>query len=331
MRSRQLECFVCICETGSITRAAAQLNVAQPALGVQLRALEREFGAKLVERTPAGTVPTPAGRLFLDEARNILRRIEDLKHRLREIDEKKPQVVRVGMPASMTGYLASRLFGRAKAELPSLQISMVEGPSNRLIEQLRGGTLDLAVAFEAATDVDLTAQPVLSETLCLVVAAGSRLARQRPIRLKDLRDIDLTMPGEGDVVRKIVTDVMKAHGMLPNIAYPVSSMPAMIDVVVKGLACAVLPAGAVEREVAESALVVRQIVDPSLIRSLSIVQSRGKVSTPDMSRLVEMIDTTLRQIGAEKSRFEIYENPTRKTGGNSSSNDGSEHGNGVPE
>ena len=231
----------------------------------------------------------------------------------------------------MTGYLASRLFGRAKAELPSLQISMVEGPSNRLIEQLRGGTLDLAVAFEAATDVELTAQPVLSETLCLVVAAGSRLARQRPIRLKDLRDIDLTMPGEGDVVRRIVTDVMKAHGMQPNIAYPVSSMPAMIDVVVKGLACAVLPAGAVEREVAESALVVRQIVDPSLIRSLSIVQSRGKVSTPDMSRLVEMIDTTLRQIGAEKSRFEIYENPTRKTGGNSSSIDGSEHGNDASE
>lgn len=226
--------------------------------------------------------------------------------------------MRVGMPASMTGYLASRLFERAKAELPSLQISMVEGPSNRLIEQLRGGTLDLAVAFEAATDAELTAQPVLSEMLYLVVATGSPLARARPIRLKDLRDIDLTMPGQGDVVRQIVTDVMKAHGIKPNIAYPVSSMPAMIDVVVKGLACAVLPAGAVEREVGEGTLVVRQIVDPQLIRSLSIVESRGKVSTPSMSRLVGIIDATLRQIGAEKSRFEIYADPPRKVGKHSS-------------
>lgn len=307
VRSRQLECFICVCETGSITRAAVKLNIAQPALGVQLRALEREFGAKLVERTPAGTVPTAAGQLFLDESRNILRRIESLKLRLREIDEDKPQVVRVGMPASMTGYLASRLFGRAKAELPSLQIFMVEGPSNVLVEQLRSGTLDVAVAFETVADAEFTSRPVLSETLCLVVAAGSRLARQAPIRLKDLRNIDLTMPGEGDVVRQIVTSVMKkAHDMVPNIAYPVSSMPAMIDVVVKGLACAILPAGAVQREVAEGKLVVRQIVDPSLMRTLSIILSQGMVATPDFTRLVEIVDDTLRQIGADNLHFQVH-------------------------
>lgn len=317
MRSRQLECFVCICETGSITRAAARLNIAQPALGVQLRALEREFGTKLVVRTTAGTVPTPAGRLFLDEARNILHRIDDLKRRLREIETKKPQLVRVGMPASMTAYLASRLFGRVKAELPTLQIAMVEGPSNRLVEQLRGGALDLAVAFEATADDELSAQPVLSETLYLVVAAGSALARLRPIRLREMRGIDLTMPGEGDVVRRIVTNVMGAHGMQPNIAFPVSSMPAMVDVVVKGLACAVLPVGAVEREIAEGTLIARRIVDPSLIRSLSIVQSRGKVTTPEIARLVEMIDATLQQIGTEDPRFEMHdphEAPDAKAG-----------------
>lgn len=307
MRSRQLECFVCVCETGSITRAAVKLNIAQPALGVQLRGLEREFGAKLVERTPAGTAPTAAGRLFLDEARNILRRIDNLKHRLREIDEKKPQVVRVGMPASMTGYLATRLFGRAKAEIPSLQIFMVEGPSNRLVEQLRSGTLDITVAFETTTDTELTARPVLTETLCLVVAAGSPLAQPAPVHLKDLRGIDLTMPGEGDVVRQIVTRVMKAHGMLPNIAYPVSSMPAMIDVVVKRLACAILPAGAVQREIADGTLIARQIIDPSLTRTLSITVNRGMVATPDFTRLIDIIDGTLRLIGAENSNFLVHE------------------------
>jgi LysR family nitrogen assimilation transcriptional regulator len=306
MRSRQLECFVTICETGSITRAAAKLNIAQPALGVQLRALEREFGAKLVLRTPAGTAPTAAGRLFLDEARNILRRIENLKSRLHEIETKKPQVVRVGMPASMTGHLASRLFGRAKTEIPSLQLSIVEGPSNRLIEQLRSGALDLAVAFESATNSEFTAKPVLSETLCLVVAAGSRLARRVPIRLKDIRDIDLTMPGEGDVVRQIVTRVMQANGMRPNIAYPVSSMPAMIDVVVKGLACAILPAGAVARQVAEGALFVRPIVDPSLVRILSIVRDNGTVATADFNRLVDLVELILLQIGNENPYFELH-------------------------
>jgi LysR family nitrogen assimilation transcriptional regulator len=308
MRSRQLECFVCICETGSITRAAAKLNIAQPALGVQLRTLEQEFGAKLLMRSPAGTVPTAAGRLFLDEARNILRKIDDLKRRLREVEGKKPQSVRIGMPASLTGHLASRLLGTAKIEIPSLRISIVEGPSNLLVQQLRTGSLDMAAAFEARTDGELVARPVLRETLYLVAATGSKLAQKKgPVRLRQLRDVDLTMPGEGDVVRHIVTDMMRAHGMQARIAYPVSSMPAMIDVVAKSLACAVLPASAVAREVEEGKLITRRIIDPSLTRTLSIVQSAGLVATAELVQLGELMLSTLRRIGVENSRFEIHD------------------------
>lgn len=308
MRSRQLECFVCICETGSITRAAAKLNIAQPALGVQLRTLEEEFGAKLLVRSPAGTVPTAAGRLFLDEARIILRKIDDLKRRLREVEEKKPQSVRIGMPASLTGHLASQLLGAAKVEIPSLRISIVEGPSNIVVQQVRAGALDMAAAFEAETDSELVARPVLRETLYLVVAAGSKLAKKKgPIRLQQLRDVDLTMPGEGDVVRHIVTEVMRGHGMQARIAYPVSSMPAMVDVVAKGLACAILPASAVAREVGEGKLITRRIIDPGLMRTLSIVQSAGLVATAELVQLGELMLATLRRIGSENSRFELHD------------------------
>jgi LysR family transcriptional regulator, nitrogen assimilation regulatory protein len=101
--------------------------------------------------------------------------------------------------------------------------------------------------------------------------------------------------------------VMRAHGMQARIAYPVSSMPAMIDVVAKGLACAVLPASAVTREVEDGKLVTRLIIDPSLTRTLSIVQSAGLVATPELVQLGELILSTLRRIGVENSRFEIHD------------------------
>jgi LysR family nitrogen assimilation transcriptional regulator len=166
----------------------------------------------------------------------------------------------------------------------------------------------MAAAFEARTDGELVARPVLQETLYLVVATGSKLAQKKgPVRLRQLRDVDLTMPGEGDVVRHIVTEVMRAHGMQARIAYPVSSMPAMIDVVAKGLACAVLPASAVAREVEEGKLVTRRIIDPGLTRTLSIVQSVGLVVTAELVQLGELMLSTLHRIGSENSRFEIHD------------------------
>lgn len=306
MRSRQLECFVCVCETGSITRAAAKLNIAQPALGVQLRALEQEFGAKLVTRNSAGTVPTTAGTLFLEEARKILVRLDELKRRLREIEDRQPLAVRVGMPASLTGHLTGRLLARVRAAIPSLHLSIVEGPSNQIVEQVQSGRLDVAVAFEARAAGDLWIEPILNESLCLIVASGSRHARAKSIELAALRGIDLTMPGEGDVVRRILKDTMRAHGMQPRIVYPVTSMPAMIDIVVEGLACAVLPAGAVAREMAEGKLIARPIVRPDLKRTLSLVRGAEAPAAAEFAKLCALIGETLRQIGAENSHFELF-------------------------
>lgn len=306
MRSRQLECFVCICETGSITRAAAKLNIAQPALGVQLRALEQEFGARLVTRNSAGTVPTAAGALFLDEARKILARLAELKRRLREIEDRQPLAVRVGMPASLTGHLTGRLLARVRDAIPTLHLSIVEGPSNQIVEQVQSGRLDVAVAFEARAAGDLWIEPILNESLCLIVASGSRHARVKSIDLAALRGIDLTMPGEGDVVRRILKDTMRAHGMQPRIVYPVTSMPAMIDIVLEGLACAVLPAGAVAREMAEGKLIARPIVRPDLKRTLSLVRSAEAPTAPEFAKLCALIGETLRQIGAENSHFELF-------------------------
>jgi LysR family nitrogen assimilation transcriptional regulator len=303
MRSRQFECFVCICETGSITRAAEKLNIAQPALGIQLRMLEREFGAQLVTRSSAGTVPTAAGAVLLVEARKILARLAELKRRLGEIEGRQPAAIRVGMPASLTGHLTSRLLARARDEISSLHLSIVEGPSNQIVEQVQSGRLDVAVAFEARAASDLLIEPILDEFLCLIVASGSRYGQAKPIKLEALRDIDLTMPGEGDVVRRILKDTMHAYGLQPRIVYPVTSMPAMVDIVVQGLACAVLPKGAVAREIAEGKLIARQIVQPDLKRTLSLVRGAESSTTPEFTRLCRMIDETLRQIGSENAHF----------------------------
>jgi len=304
MRSRQLECFVRVCELGSITRAAATLNIAQPALGVQIKALEREFGVKLVDRTPTGTSPTPAGAMLLDEARHILRRIDHLKRRLREADAQAHHSLRLGMPASLTGILASRLLERVHAAIPELTLSIIEEPSHRVIEHLQAGQLDIGLAYGVGPGARIRAEPRLREPLHLITTPGSPLDLPRPLPLRDLVTIDLTMPGEGDIVRQLVEDTLKAHGLRLRVTYPVHSMPAMKDVVARGLASAILPLSAVAREVEAGALVARPITDPPITRTLCIGRPGDIEPTPVLERLHAQIAGLLDELCRESGGFE---------------------------
>jgi LysR family nitrogen assimilation transcriptional regulator len=305
MRSRQLECFVRVCELGSITKAAATLNIAQPALGAQIKALERELGVRLLARTVTGTSPTRAGSVFLEEAKFILRRLENLKRTLREVDANMPRTLRVGMPASLTGMLASRLLERVHVSMPDLTVKIVENPSHVLVEQMQNGKLDIGLAFAVPPNPAIHGEPRLRETLYLITNPGSPFDRNRPIPLREIVSIDLTMPGEGDVVRQLVDDTLQRHKLALRVAYPVDSMPAMKDVVARGLACAILPSSAVAREVQDRTLIARPITRPSISRILFIIRP-ADAAPNEMSRsLYEIVGQLLLDLCRESKAFEL--------------------------
>lgn len=305
MRSRQLECFVRVCELGSITKAAATLNIAQPALGIQIKSLEREFGVQLLERTVAGTKPTAAGLIFLDEAKYILSRLQNLRKTLQEATGSAPRSLTLGLTPSLTGLLASRLLEYARQAMPALTLTIMEDLSHTLIDHAENGKLDLALAFSAPNNPVLHGAPSLREALYLITAPGSRFAEDAPIRLRDIAEADLTMPSEGDFVRGAMEKAMRAHGLTLRVAYPVDSMPAIKAVAERGLACGILPFSAVAREVAAGTLVARPIIEPSIKRTLYVIRPADRPPNDTAERVSAIITGLLRDLCAENTAFEL--------------------------
>lgn len=305
MRSRQLECFVRVCELGSITKAAATLNIAQPALGIQIKSLEREFGVQLLERTVAGTKPTPAGLIFLEEARYILNRLQNLRKALHEAAGSAPRTLTLGLTPSLTGLLAIRLLECARLAMPTLTLTLMEDLSHTLIDHVENGKLDLALAFGVPASHVLQREPRLREALYLVASPGSRFAEDAPIRLRDIVEADLTMPSEGDVVRGMIEKAMKEHGLTLRVAYSVDSMPAMKAVAERGLACGILPFSAVAREVAAGTLVARPIIDPSIKRTLYVIRPADRPPNDTVDRVGAIVADLLRDLCAENTAFEL--------------------------
>lgn len=303
MRTRQLESFVRICEMGSITKAARALNIAQPALGVQIRSLEDEFGARLLERTAMGTRPTVAGTAFLAEAKYLLRRVTDLKRNVREAAGASPQALTLGITPSMMGIVAPRLLEALTQTLPRLVLTVVEELSHVLIERAEAGRLDLALIYNAAPTPGLAREPQLREVLFFLASPASPLAQPGPIQLEELAAIELTMPSRGDVLRQLVEDEMHALGLFPRIAYPLDSMQAMKAVIARGLACGVLPACAVSSEVAAGTLIAREIVQPSLWRTLFLVQPEEASENRTAAGVAQAVRRVLRQLCRENDAF----------------------------
>ena len=305
MRTRQLESFVRVCELGSITKAARALNIAQPALGIQIRTLEREFGAQLLERTVLGTQPTAAGLAFLSEAKFILRRVRDLKRTLRETAENEPQSLVLGITPSMMGIMAPRLLEALAAAMPRLVLSMVEELSHVLIERAEAGRLDLALIYNAPPRPGLARDPQLRELLYFVASPATPFGRAGPIPLRELAEADLTMPGRGDVLRRVIEDEMQRAGLAPRIAYPIDSMQAMKAVIARGMAAGVLPACAVAGEIAAGSLIAREIVEPELYRTLYLVQPEDRSGDKTAAGVALGIKHVLRQLCAENRGFAL--------------------------
>ena len=168
LQYRQLRYFVAVVEAGSISRAAATVHVAQPALSQQIADLEERVGISLLLRTPRGVKPTPAGDAFYQEAAAILQRMGQLSGLLREATGQVQGTVRLGLVASLAPTLVGLVFEHFRSELPDVNLVCSDGNSEALSARVQAHAIDLALAFEDELVAAHVRKPVFMQRLFLI-------------------------------------------------------------------------------------------------------------------------------------------------------------------
>ena len=301
MRMRQLEYFVQICELGSFTKAAEHLNVAQPALGMQIKALEYELGAQLLQRTRRGSTPTDTGELVLGEFRDILGRVRSLKRKIREISNLSQRPVTLGLTPSLATMLTGRLLEALASETPKVRLMLVEDFSHGLMEGMARGEFDLTLAYGTLDRQHMRCESLLREALYFVTKPNPALEECGPIEFAELSQVSFVTTGEHDSVLRIVNDMMAGANRSISVRYEAKSMTVMKDLIRRGLACGILPLENLKRDVAEGTLMARPIVNPPITRTLFAISSRE--SAPDVQEVLNVIKRLLRSICAEDAQF----------------------------
>jgi DNA-binding transcriptional LysR family regulator len=244
MELRHLATFVAVAEEGSFTRAAGRLHVVQSAVSSNVRALERELGVTLFDRTTHRVQLSEAGRAFLPEARRTLAAAASARDAVDKLRGGLLGTVRVGMMLAprQAGISVPRVVAALREDHPGIEVVLEIGATTLNAERVRRGRLDIAFVGLAAGSVpDLELTPLLSETMQLVVAPDHALATRDSVALDELGG-ETFVDGPPEWGTRIANEqAFAVAGVRRTVAYEVADLSLTVDFVRYGLAVALVP------------------------------------------------------------------------------------------
>jgi LysR family nitrogen assimilation transcriptional regulator len=304
MDLKQLEYFVSVADLGSFSRAARLLDVAQPAISRQVRALEVELRQTLLLRNGRGAVPTDAGKRLLAHARSILQQVERARA---EVDDMKGAAVghvTIGLPPTLARLHTAPLVREFRRRFPEATASIVEGLSVDMIEWVAIGRADVGLLYNVAPTPALEIERLAEEELCLIGPAAQAVAL-RTVRLRDLPRYPLIIPNRPHAIRTLVESRLAAVGLRPQVALEIDAIAAIIELVAEGQGYAILPARAVPASEAGQRLQVRPIVQPALRSSLALAVSALRPTTPIQKATVALIRELFGAVDAPRPKATV--------------------------
>ncbi|MBU6401146.1 MAG: LysR family transcriptional regulator [Verrucomicrobia bacterium] len=193
MELRHLRYFVAVAEELSFRRAARRLNLAQPPLSTQIKSLEGELGVRLFERSTRSVRLTPAGRVFLGQARDVLGAAERAQQQARQADRGLVGTLRLGVLAPAATARLARILRCYRHKFPGVQLSLHMLTSIQQLQQLSSDELDAGLVRPPVESTEFESEYFEESAMVLAVPAGHRLARARRIQWRDFHNEPLVM------------------------------------------------------------------------------------------------------------------------------------------
>ena len=292
MELRQLRYFVAVAREKNFTRAAEKLRIAQPPLSRQVQQLENELGTVLIERGSRPVRLTEAGRLLLEQATQVLERVEDLKLISRRLQGAEQPHVTLGFVGStLYGYLPP-VIRAYRAARPNAEVTLLEMTTLEQVSALKEHRIDLGFGRLQFEDPAIDRVLLRNERLCVALPSGHRLVRSSPeLRLLDLIDDPLIVypksprPSYADQVLALFRD----QGLKPASVQEVRELQTALGLVAAESGFTLVPA-AVER-LRRDNVSYRKIVDECAFSPIILSTRKG-----DRSPEITLIQKLIREI-----------------------------------
>ena len=287
MNLHHLRIFYTVAQRRSITAAAGDLLLSQPAVSLQLKALEKELGVSLFERGGRKLRLTQAGEVLYRSAVSILHAKDEAERAITELrDGTKGRLI---LGAGTTGgmYVLPRIVQAYKGSWPETEIVFHIGTTDQILEKLLQNVLDMGMAGGPIEDRRFVVEPICTDELVLIAAPSHPIASLGKVTLKDLGGVPFVVPETGSRTRQLVERKLREAGVPLKIAMQLPGTEGVKKAVEAGLGIGMVSRYAVETECLAGVLRLVPLDGWRLTRTMHLVYRSQKYFSPVGERFRE--------------------------------------------
>ena len=296
MDLRQLRYFVAVAEERHFGRAAQRLHMSQPPLSMQIKALERELGVGLLERTSRRVALTDAGRVFLERAKAILGAVEEAREVARGAEQGLQGRLEVGFISSASLSLLPPSIRLFRERFGGVELELKELTSAQQIDALYEGGIRVGLVRLPLRAPGIRFEPVLEERLVVALPSGHVLENLDRVPLETIADLPLIfftrqlIPG----FHAQIVELFQRVGAFPKVAQHAVHLQTIVGLVASGVGIAILPSSA--ERVSREGVVYRALDVPDATSWMGLAWVEG-----DESKLVTNFIGTVREASGGKA------------------------------
>lgn len=243
MELRQLRYFVAVAEELSFSRAAKRINVSQPPLSRQVSSLERELGVRLLERNYHSVSLTAAGAVFLDQARDVLRSLENAASTTQRAAQGETGSLVLGFGGSAAYAFMPAILRTFRKRYPAVKVSLDQLALIDQISALHSRRIDIGFVLLPFEDRSIAYESMMRDRLVVAVPSDHPLAQSPSVRLKELKAFDFVGFSRSGRFgyHSHTLDLCRRAGFVPRIVKETAPMVSVIGLVASGLGISIVP------------------------------------------------------------------------------------------
>lgn len=276
---RQLRVFEAVARLGSFSRAAEALHLTQPAVSMQVKALEAQAGLPLIDQVGKRLVLTDAGCEVHARARAVigeLAQADDVLAALKGLTQGRLPIGAV----STAKYFAPILLGRFLQSHPGIQLELAIDNRELVVAKLAANEIDLAIMGRPPVQLEAVAEPFADHPHVIVAPPGHPLARRRRIPVKELAGARFVVREPGSGTRTLLEKVFAERGLAVSVAMQMASNETIKQAVIAGLGLSFLSRHTLSLELATGRLVALDVAGLPVMRQWFVVSLAAKRLSP---------------------------------------------------
>lgn len=289
MEDHKLKVFCTVAETKSFSKTSEIIHLTQPAVSLQIQALEELYETKLFDRSSGSITLTPAGEILYKYAKQILTLYAEAAKEISRITGLIKGCVKIGAGTTVGNYILPAVAVDFKKRHPKIRVSVSIGNAKKILEMLSSSMIDFGIISEMPGKSKFVVEPIISDELCVICSSEHPLSNQKSVSIYDVVKEPFVIREEGSSTRVIIEKFLAEHGLSISdlhISLILGSTGCIKEAVERGIGLSIVSKWAIRKELSCGNLRVLKLKEGRITRDFYIVLPKNTILSPAVEEFI---------------------------------------------